>query len=187
MKYPKLLSKDIAYTRGRALQLQHLLKWWNSDFKGIIYDLGCKRSEMTWLLSQVADHVYCWDVISSWKSYSDSFKSDKITWVKPHHVPTVDTAYLAGVLHTVTMYHDCAAWIDKMVNWVDSPVWIFREVLDDWQDPHWPYSLESPGWAKTQEALDRCTTLRITDVKTVSLPDHLSDASPQRFFRCERK
>ena len=43
------------------------------------------------------------------------------------------------------------------------------------------------GISKTQEALDRCTSLRITDVKTVSLPDHLSDSSPQRFFRCERK
>jgi len=187
MKYPKLLSEDSQYTRGRAVQLQNLLKWWNRDFKQTIYEFGCKRAEMAWLMAQVADHVYCWDVASAWKKYYDSYNCNNMTWVKPHHVPPVDTVYLGGVLHTVTMYHDCSVWIDNIVNWIDSSVWVFREVLDEWQDPKWPYSFESPGWAKTQQALDRCTTLRITDVKTVSLPDHLSDSSPQRFFRCERK
>ena len=187
MKYPKLLSEDAQYTRGRAVQLQNLLKWWDKDFKQTIYEFGCKRAEMAWLMAQVADHVYCWDIASAWKKYYDSYNCSNMTWVKPHHVPPVDTVYLGGVLHTVTMYHDCSVWIDNIVNWIDSPVWVFREVLDEWQDPKWPYSFEFPGWAKTQQALDRCTTLRITDVKTVSLPDHLSDSSPQRFFRCERK
>jgi len=172
--------------KGRIQQLKVMNKRWKSDLTGTIYEFGCKQGEMAWFMAQQAECVYCWDIHEEYKSFCDILPRKKPIWVKPHHVPLVDTVYLGGVLLWVAIDHDVSAWIDAHVNHIQAPVWIFRENLEAWVDDRVPYSYTSPGWAKTQECVEQGSTLRITDIKEASTLNVDGRIDVNRFIRCER-
>lgn len=195
MKTPPHLKT--AYTQGRTQQLKQLLTWWPERFKQKrVFDIGCARGEMTWLIAQVATQVYCWDIASRFEHNIQQLKSSNILWCRPHHVPSVDTVYAAGVLQNVMIRQDCVTWIDSWASFIDVDWWIFREVLhafpsnakpnSAYYGDQWPASHYESGWGGTEQVINQCKTLEVIDQYTVALPDHHSAASPQRFLLCKK-
>lgn len=195
MKIPSRLRTH--HCLGRSKQLNQLVKWWPESFiKSTIFDLGCKDGEMSWLMSHVAKHVWCWDIGSRCQEVIESYNRPNLAWCSPHHVPEVDTVYLGGVLQNVAILEDPAAFLDRMVPWIAADTWIFREQLlpyprvstptSLYYGEAWPEEYHKSGWQETQQAIDGCAHLSIQIVHEITLPDNLSEATPQRFIKCKK-
>lgn len=172
-----------------------MVKWWPQHFRSQrIYDLGCRDGAMTWCMSQVADHVWCWDIGSRSQLSVDALKQPNIQWIRPHHLPAVDTVYLGNVLAGTALIQDPTVWLTNIVTWIDAPIWIFREVMHGWEGAKpnslafgeaWPEQYRLHGWHESERVIQECTALELLEKREVQLKDNLGDTD-QRFFLCKK-